>query len=79
MEAMSNATYGDVRAIAAMERRLASTLGRTRDEVSRADCFDSEQRAEVYAILEALQADTEAHKRTIKFLTPRLDGQAHDA
>jgi hypothetical protein len=67
---------GEVKDIAGMEHRLSSMLGQTRYEVCHAECLDSEERAEVYAILDALQSETEAHKKTIKFLAGRMVGGA---
>ncbi|MFP3938647.1 MAG: hypothetical protein ACLFVW_09945 [Phycisphaerae bacterium] len=47
---------------AAVEQRLAAKLDAAADEISRAECFDSEQRAEVYAILAALREETNIHR-----------------
>ena len=48
-----------------VEDELARTLSRTSRQVSQAECFDYEQRAEVYAILHALRADTDAHQEML--------------
>jgi hypothetical protein len=52
-------------AIARLEDKLAAELIIAAGAVSRADCFDHEQRAELYAILEALKADTQAHRTVV--------------
>jgi hypothetical protein len=44
-----------------LEQRLAASLAETRDRLAHAECFDPEQRAELYAILQAIIADTDAH------------------
>jgi hypothetical protein len=54
---------------AALEDRLARQLSETSREIDRAECFDPEQRAEVYAIMEALQTDARAHRRAIRLLS----------
>ena len=51
-------------AAARMENLLAHSLSETASEVSRAECFDAEQRAEVYAILDALKQDMKTHRRS---------------
>jgi len=65
--------------IAAMEDRLAATLMTTAHEVAHAECFDSEQRAEVYAILETLKANTETHRAMIELLARKIKERQGDA
>ncbi|MGC9454585.1 MAG: hypothetical protein ACP5HU_06945 [Phycisphaerae bacterium] len=48
--------------IVAVEQRLAAELEAAADEISRAECFDPEQRAEIYAILAALRDETHLHR-----------------
>jgi hypothetical protein len=79
MPAAAAAVDGQVRTLAGMESRLAVFVGQTRQDVAHAECFDDEQRAEVYAILEAIESDTNVHKKTIKFLEHRLLGEPTDA
>ncbi|GAG45951.1 unnamed protein product, partial [marine sediment metagenome] len=62
-----------------MEHELAVALRATADEIARAECFDSEQRSEVYAILRALQADTTVHGELVEQLARRLRGGGADA
>ena len=52
-------------AVAGMEDQLVATLARAANEVAHSECFDSEQRAEVYTILDTLKADTAAHKSAV--------------
>jgi len=70
---------GDVREMAGIENRLEATLNRTAEELAHSECFDAEQRAEVYTILDALQSDTKVHRKTIKFLTTKLSKGGADA
>jgi len=60
-----------------LEDELAAMLARTAGEVDHAECFDQEQRAEVYAILSALRADTQAHRTMLDRLAAQDGGAAH--
>ncbi len=62
----------DVTTMTGLEHGLAATLMEAADEVKRAECFDDEQRAEVYAILQALRTDTEAHRGMVELLARQL-------
>jgi hypothetical protein len=53
------------RKAAALEEDLSRTLRRTAEEIAHSECLDEEQRAEVYAILEALRSDTQTHRRLV--------------
>ena len=46
---------------AGIESKLSSALKQTAGEVARLESLDEEQRAEVYAILRAIQLDTAVH------------------
>ncbi|MFW6132475.1 MAG: hypothetical protein ACOC8F_01160 [Planctomycetota bacterium] len=63
---------------AQLESRLREALAATVDEVARAECFDPEQRAEVYAILDSLRADSEAHNACIGQWVNDRTGEARD-
>ena len=63
----------DVSALPGIEHQLASALVETADEIRYVECFDDEQRAEVYAILQALRTDTEAHRAMVDLLTRQLN------
>jgi len=52
-------------ALAEVEDRLAAALKETAGDVARSECFDTEQRAEVYAILDAMRSDSEVHRASI--------------
>ena len=54
-----------VSSAADLEKQLAVTLLEASDDLSRAECLDSEQRAEVYTILKTLIADTDLHCRLV--------------
>lgn len=60
---------GDVRAVAGIEGRLAVTLHQAAEELAHSECLGPEERAEVYTILEAIQADSELHRRAVVVLT----------
>jgi hypothetical protein len=49
-------------AIAGMENQLASAVKGAIGEVARIETLDEEQRAEIYAILGAIQQDVEVHR-----------------
>jgi hypothetical protein len=69
---------GNIQAVATMESILAASLMATSSEVAHSEYLSVEQRSEVYSILEALRADTEHHKKTIRLLAGGL-GKASDA
>ena len=71
--------HDDVAALAGMERQLAETLVRTAGEVSHIQCLDNEQRAEIYAILQALKLDTEAHHSLASMLSTYISERPADA
>jgi hypothetical protein len=54
--------------MAKLEEYLATTLHEAADEVARVECFDDEQRSEIYAILETLKSDTQVHRAAVKLL-----------
>ena len=45
----------------ALEADLAAVLGETIDDIEHVECFDAEQRAEVYTILTAMLTDAAKH------------------
>ena len=51
----------DVSNVVNLEQQLALTLSIAAKAVDHMDCFDAEQRSEVYTILQALRQDTAAH------------------
>lgn len=58
----------DVSAAAGVEHQLSSALAATTDQVARLESLDQEQRAEIYAILKAIQSDTVVHQATAEAL-----------
>ena len=48
-----------------IEDKLSATLAETSREVAHLECFDVEQRAEIYSILEAIRKDVEVHRTTV--------------
>ena len=65
--------------VACLEARLVAILGRTAKEVDHTECFDQEQRAEVYAILQALKSDTDVHRAMVDLLARQLSGKTGHA
>ena len=59
-----------------LEDKLSVTLMETADDVAHSECFDAEQRAEVYTILATLKANTKTHRAMVELLTQKLrEGQ----
>ena len=58
----------DASAVRTIEAQLESALREVVDEIERVECFDSEQRAEVYTILQAMLSDCRAHRAVIERL-----------
>ena len=50
------------------ESKIAYSLASAAEELAHTECFDQEQRAEIYAILGAIKTDTENHRRTIELV-----------
>ena len=61
MTRMDTPDNSEVPDLAGVERQLAAALDAAADEVAHTECFDAEQRAEVYAILAALRNETHLH------------------
>ena len=55
----------EVARMARLEDDLAAAIERAAHQIAHAECFDLEQRAEVYSILHALQADSAAHRQIL--------------
>jgi selenocysteine lyase/cysteine desulfurase len=70
---------GGLSALATLEHRLSAKLAETADEIQHVECFDDEQRAEIFAILQALRTDTEAHRAMADLLARQLYKGAGDA
>jgi hypothetical protein len=58
--------------LSSMEEHLVTRVRQTADDVAHTECFDTEQRAEVYAILETLKSNTQRHQTIAALLTQRL-------
>jgi hypothetical protein len=62
------------------ESHIGDVLAKTAEELAHAECFDQEQRAEIYAILQALKTDTSNHRQIAELLAKKLRrGDAGDA
>lgn len=74
-------THPNYQAVRQIEDGIARTLHQTADELAHAECFDEEQRAEVYAILQAIKTDTDNHRQAVELLSARLKqpGEMGDA
>jgi hypothetical protein len=78
MSGMETRAEPNVANLASMEARIAATLSDTADELAHAECFDQEQRAEIYAILQAIRNDTSNHRALVDLLAAKLDQGAKD-
>ncbi len=70
----------DMQRMTALEDGLAATLTETADDIAHSECFDHEQRAEVYTILRTLTANTAQHRAMAEILAAKLkdkEGNAH--
>lgn len=63
-----NPVHGLYLSATSTEERLKELLSETADEIAHTECFDTEQRAEVYSILEALKFNSETHKNMVHLL-----------
>ena len=64
--------------ITKLEDQLAAALMRTADELAHTECFDDEQRAEVYTILDAMRSDSDAHRRAVGQWVSDQSGERSD-
>ena len=64
--------------IARIEDQLASVLNEAAGDVARSECFDAEQRAEVYAILDCMRSDTAAHRQAVGLWANDRTGEVHN-
>ncbi len=72
--------HADISEMVGVESVIVNFLEETSDELAHAECFDTEQRAEIYAILQAIKADTVTHRKTIELLAAGLkEGGCGDA
>ena len=79
MSGAADGTSTELAAAADAEKRVAGTLLEAAEGVSRTECLDAEQRAEVYAILDAIQTDTEQHQALVALLKKQLNRSSADA
>lgn len=74
-----NSLHVDLTRMMSLENGLAVTVRKAADDVARAECFDAEQRSEVYAILEAIRSNSMAHSIKVRQLTERIKAGDCDA
>jgi len=55
-----------------VEAGIVQALSDSADELAHSECFDQEQRAELYTILESIKADTANHQKMIDLLAAKL-------
>ena len=70
---------GDFARYVSVESKIAQSLSETADELAHSECFDQEQRAEIYAILQAIKTDTENHHKTVQLLARKMSEDIPDA
>ncbi len=74
------ATAGNVAPdrLAQLEEQLSGMLRAASEEVEHVECFDDEQRSEMYTILRALRADTELDRALVDLVARQwAPGRAH--
>ena len=64
--------------VAGIEAQLAAKLAEAADEVAHTECFDQEQRAEIYTILQAMKADSEVHRQLVGRWISDVTGEIRD-
>ena len=62
-----------------VESDIANSLLSTTEELAHTECFDQEQRAEIYAILGAIKTDTENHRQMIELVGDKIAKGVGDA
>jgi hypothetical protein len=67
----------DLSGIVGIESQLVASLRETAGEIAHMDCFDEEQRAEIYTILHTLLAGTEEHCSIVGTIGNYVSGEAH--
>ena len=70
---------GGVTGMTSMEDGLRAALLETADEVAHAECFEPEQRAEVYTILKTLRTNTDTHRAMVELLSHKMRKEQGDA
>lgn len=72
MSRMESAESNDKGQWVGVEAGIVQALSESAEELAHTECFDQEQRAELYTILEAIQADTASHQKVIDLLAAKL-------
>lgn len=62
-----------------VESDIANSLSETAEELAHSECFDQEQRAEIYAILQAIKTDTENNRQIVQLLAGKHTKDIPDA
>ena len=62
-----------------LENQLKVALLSAADEVAHSECFDDEQRSEVYSILHALTSDADRHRQWVTLWADQTRKEAPDA
>ena len=79
MTSMEAQLHQDLSEWANVESKISNSLTETTDELARSECFDQEQRAEIYAILQAIKNDTDNHRQMIELLAKKLSKDTPNA
>lgn len=75
----ANSQFYRGRQLSDAELNIADSLASAADELAHTECFDHEQRAEIYSILGAIKTDTENHRRMIELAAGKLAKGAGNA
>jgi len=69
----------DVSGMADRENQVAAALLAADDQIAHAESLDTEQRSEIYAILEAMKSDAQTHRLLLAGIAESLGGRQSDA
>ena len=69
----------DLTKMTSLESGLAAALTQTSQEIAHSECLDTEQRAEVYSIIEAIKTNSQTHQVMVKQLAEKLKGAEGNA
>jgi len=69
-------TGSQTSALVQLEAELANALLQVAEDIEHAECFDEEERAEVYTILRAMLADSKVHRDLLEKLGQHLREEA---
>jgi len=64
--------HAELTKMTSLEKGLAAALTQTSREIAHSECLDTEQRAEVYSIIEAIRTNSQTHRVMVRKLASKL-------